>query len=124
MDAFLIEASEDSPKILFDSNNNIFQISGRSLPENAIGFYQPVFDWLQLYLQAPNPTTNFEFMLEYFNTASAKQVAKILLFLEKLSSKSDVVVKWCYKKDDVDMLASGQRYAKLINVKFDVIEQQ
>ncbi len=122
MEALLIEATEDSPKIALDAANNLFQISGRSLPENAIGFYQPVFDWLQNYLQSPNAVSVFEFQLEYFNTASAKQIAKILLFLEKLSIKSDVVVKWYYKQDDVDMLASGQRYAKLINVKFEVLE--
>lgn len=122
MEVLLIEATEDSPKVIFDAINNLFQISGRSLPENAIGFYQPVFDWLQNYLQAPNASTAFEFQLEYFNTASAKQLAKVLLFLEKLSSKSEVIVKWYYKSDDVDMLASGQRYAKLINVKFEVIE--
>src|SRR3989339_514623 len=116
MEALLIEATEDSPKIALDAANNLFQISGRSLPENAIGFYQPVFDWLQNYLQSPNTESVFEFQLEYFNTASAKQIAKILLFLEKLSIKSDVIVKWYYKQDDVDMLASGQRYAKLINV--------
>lgn len=122
MDVLLIEATDDSPKVIFDTANSVYQISGRSLPENAIGFYQPVFDWLQNYLQEPNPSTTFEFQLEYFNTASAKQLAKVLLFLEKLSSKSDVIVKWYYKSDDVDMLASGQRYAKLINVKFEVIE--
>ncbi|HBX51837.1 MAG: hypothetical protein A2275_00505 [Bacteroidetes bacterium RIFOXYA12_FULL_35_11] len=122
MEALLIEATEDSPKIALDAANNLFQISGRSLPENAIGFYQPVFDWLQNYLQSPNTESVFEFQLEYFNTASAKQIAKILLFLEKLSIKSDVIVKWYYKQDDVDMLASGQRYAKLINVKFEVLE--
>ena len=122
MEALLIEATEDSPKIALDAANNLFQISGRSLPANAIGFYQPVFDWLQNYLQSPNTESVFEFQLEYFNTASAKQIAKILLFLEKLSIKSDVIVKWYYKQDDVDMLASGQRYAKLINVKFEVLE--
>lgn len=122
MELLLIEATEDSPKINFDVSSNLFQITGRSLPENAIGFYQPVFDWLQSYLNEPAPVTIFEFQLEYFNTASAKQLAKVLLFLEKLSSKSEVCVKWYYKKDDVDMLASGQRYAKLINVKFEVLE--
>lgn len=122
MELLLIEATEDSPKIVLDAANNVYQITGRSLPENAIGFYQPVFDWLQAYLQSPNSNVTFEFMLEYFNTASAKQIAKVLLFLEKLSSKSEVIVKWYYKPDDVDMLSSGQRYAKLINVKFEVLE--
>lgn len=122
MDVLLIEATEDSPKINFDTDSNLFQITGRSLPENAIGFFQPVFDWLQRYLNEPAPVSTFEFQLDYFNTASAKQLAKVLLFLEKLSSKSEVFVKWYYKKDDIDMLASGQRYAKLINVNFEVLE--
>lgn len=122
METLLIEATEESPKIVLDYESGVYQISGRSLPENAIGFYQPVFDWLQTYQQTAKPNTVFEFQLEYFNTASAKQIAKILLALEKISAKSEVLVKWYYKKDDVDMLASGYRYAKLINVKFEVLE--
>lgn len=123
MDKFYIEATEDTPKVELDPASNIFCISERSLPENSIEFYQPIQDWINEYSKNPNQKTTIEFKLEYFNTSSAKQIAKILLQLEKLSKESNVLIKWYYNKDDRDIQSSGIRYSKLINVPFELIEQ-
>ncbi len=123
MNALFLHKSDDTPEVKLDPVNNIFEISSRSLPENAIEFYAPIIKWLQDYCQHPNVSTiTFNFKLEYFNTASAKQIAKILLILEKLSSKLDVLIKWYYDPIDTDMLQSGKRYSKLIKINFDFIE--
>jgi len=124
MEALIIEKTGDTPTIKLDPANNIFLISDRSLPENANGFYSPVFKWLNSYSENPDTDIVFTFKLEYFNTASAKQIAKILLTLEHLSNKSNVLIKWFYKKGDLDMMSSGLRYSKLLNVKFDIEEFQ
>ncbi len=122
MDPLLIESTEDTPHILLDPGQGKFMIAERSWMENAIEFYEPVVEWLEAYLNAPNPETIFEFHLEYFNTASAKQIAKILLTLEKYSSKTEITIKWHYDKHDMDMLTSGSRYAKLLNINYEFIE--
>lgn len=121
-EALLIESTEDTPKVVFDITNKLFEISARSLPENAIGFYEPVLKWLNDYSNSPLDLTVFDFKLEYFNTASAKQLAKFLLILENLAKKSKVVINWYYKKEDADMLASGTRFSKLIDLNFNLIE--
>ncbi|HOS83774.1 MAG TPA: DUF1987 domain-containing protein [Bacteroidales bacterium] len=123
MEVFSIKATEETPEITLNPVTGEYSISHRSLPENAIGFYAPVFDWIEKFSQ--NPPVNelsFIFNLEYFNTASAKQIAKILLMLEKLSEKIDVIVIWKYKKDDVDMMSSGLRFSKLLNMEFEIQE--
>jgi len=121
-ETLIIEAKEDTPKVIFDVAKKLFEISARSLPENAIGFYEPVFIWLNEYSSAPLDLTVFDFKLEYFNTASAKQLAKILLILESIAKKNKVVINWYYKKEDADMLASGTRFSKLIDLNFNLIE--
>ena len=118
MEALIIKKTNDTPGIVFDPASNLFEISHRSLPEDANGFYEPVFQWLSEFIDNPLPVVNFIFNMEYFNTASAKQIAKILLYLDKLSQKSDVTIFWKYKKEDSDMQAAGLRYSKLLNVKF------
>lgn len=122
MEKLLIVATEDSPKIEFDAQNNVFCISERSLPENSVAFYSPVINWLDEYKKSPNAETIFEIKLEYFNTSSSKQIAKILLILEEISKTSNVVVKWFYAENDRDIYASGIRYSKLINIKFEFIK--
>ena len=122
MNNLLIEATEDTPKVELDLTNNVFRISERSLPENSIEFYQPILNWIEEYSKHPNLKTIFEFRLEYFNTSSAKQIAKILLILENIGKKKNVVINWYFKKEDADMLSSGTRFSKLINLNFNFAE--
>ena len=123
MDPLILEATEYSPEIVLDKQKNIFFISKRSLHENAMGFFKPVLEWLENYINNPNEETVFEFKLEYYNTASAKQIAKLFLILEKLAKQKKVLIKWHYNKEDTDMLSSGKRYSKLIKLDFEFIEE-
>lgn len=122
MNDLIIEATEETPRIFFKQDENIFIISERSLPENAVEFYTPIFEWLEQYRTKPNTITIFDFKLDYFNTASAKQITKLLLLLEGISKTSQVKIRWFFKKGDLDMESSGLRYDKLIDMKFELIE--
>ncbi|MCX7954423.1 MAG: DUF1987 domain-containing protein [Bacteroidales bacterium] len=122
MKALYIEATEDTPYVKLDKEKNIFEIGKRSLPENAIAFYEPVINWLKEYKTAPLSETKFYFKFEYFNTASAKQIAKILLELQEISKIAKVNVCWYFAKDDTDMYASGLRFSKLLNIPFEFHE--
>jgi len=122
MEALIIDSTEDTPKVILNPKENDFSLSERSLPENAIDFYKPVFNWLNDYKLKPNSETIFNFKLDYFNTASAKQITKILLFLEDLAKSNPVKVLWHFQKDDLDMKSSGSRFAKLIKVNIELVE--
>lgn len=122
MEVLHIEGTEDTPEVLLDSGNNSFSISGRSFPENAIEFYEPIFAWLQKYAEEAENDMEFEFCMEYFNTSSSKQIAKIFLLLEKINENVFVQVIWKYKKEDSDMMASGMRFSKLLNLEFELRE--
>lgn len=122
MEVLHIEGTEDTPEVLLDSGNNTFSISGRSFPENAIEFYEPIFAWLQKYAEEVEKDMEFEFSMEYFNTSSSKQIAKIFLLLEKINENVFVQVIWKYKKEDSDMMASGMRFSKLLNLEFELRE--
>ncbi|MBP5583452.1 MAG: DUF1987 domain-containing protein [Bacteroidales bacterium] len=124
MEALRIEETEDTPRIVLDPENNEFSVSGRSLPEDSVAFYTPVFEWLQQYTEVVENDMDFEFFMEYFNTSSAKQIAKIFLLLEKINEKVFVQVIWKCKKDDVDMASSGMRFSKLLNLEFEVREEE
>ncbi|PLX20131.1 MAG: nuclear pore complex subunit [Salinivirgaceae bacterium] len=111
MESLILNATEDTPKIVLNKKDKEFLIAERSLPENAFDFYKPVYEWLEKYVLDPLEETEFHVNLDYFNTASAKQLGKIFNLLENI--KSSLFVKWHYASDDQDMLESGQRYARL-----------
>ncbi len=122
MKALILNASEDTPEIIFNPGENVFKVSKISVPENALEFYETVLDWLKEYLQSPNKQNVFEFDLEYVNTASSKQLIQVILSIQKLSEVSDTSIKWYYESIDEDMFALGRRFQKLVNVNFELIE--
>ena len=122
MDEIRISATEDTPAVLLNDQEGLFKISGRSLPEDAFWFYNPIIEWLSNYSKAPLAKTEFSFNLEYFNTASAKQVFKIANILSAISKTQTVKVKWYYDDGDKDMCASGERFSKLCNLPFELIK--
>ena len=115
-----IEETDDTPRVLFDPAKGTFEITKKSLPEDAVGFYSSVFEWLNLYIDSPNQETIFKFDLEYYSTSTAKQITKLMFLLEKLSERSKVSVIWNHKIGDRDMEAAGNRYKHLINVDIQV----
>jgi hypothetical protein len=116
MEILNLEGTEDTPKIILDKSNGIFEISGRSLPEDSAEFYQPVLDWLAEYAGSSNPKTDFVFKLEYFNTASSKLILDVLSKLENIDS---ITVHWYYHEDDEDMEEAGQEFAELVEAPFE-----
>jgi hypothetical protein len=116
MEIINLEGTEDTPKIVLDKQNNIFEISGRSLPEDAADFYQPILDWLEKYRDNANPSTNFHFKLEYFNTASSKLILDVLSKLEEISGAT---ITWYFHEDDEDMEEAGEEFSELVDVPFE-----
>lgn len=122
MESLDIKATNDTPRVLFDPDNNLFEISGRSLPEDVVTFYQPVLEWLDEYTRTPLKKTDFVFKYIYFNTATSKLVQDILTRLEHLHEKgSEVKVSWYYEQDDEDMLDLGIEFKENVNIAFEII---
>lgn len=119
MQALILEATVDTPGIILDPANNLFEISGKSYPEDTKEFYQEVLQWMDAYAASPNQKTNFVFKLKYFNSSSYKPIFDILGKLEAIKNKKhDVKVEWHYKTGDSDMLEAGEEFADLFDIPF------
>ena len=116
MNPLNIQGKEDTPKIVFDKSQPLFEISGRSLPEDAAGFFKPVLEWLDAYKGAPNSNTNFAIKLEYFNTASSKLILDILMKVESIPGTK---IHWYHFTDDEDMKEAGEEFSELVEIPFE-----
>jgi hypothetical protein len=122
METIKIQGTEDTPKIILDAENEIMEISGRSLPEDVSSFYEPVLNWLNEYAENPKKKTVFNFKLTYFNTASSKLLLDILMKLEEMHEKGqDVLIRWHFPEDDEDMAEAGEEYADIVDVPFEQV---
>ena len=122
METIKIQGTDDTPGIVFDAENNIFQISGRSMPEDVTAFYEPLLDWLDDFSKIAKNKIVFEFKLEYFNTASSKLLLDILMKLEDMfEAGKEISVKWYFPDDDEDMEEAGEEYADIVDVPIELV---
>lgn len=123
MEPIIIEGTPKTPSIRFDAKDGVFEIKGRSIPENSVEFYKPLNEWLDQYMQVPLDKTVVNIRLEYFNTSSSKCILDVFKRLEAIHrSKHDVEINWFYEEDDEDMLEAGEDYDSIIKVPFKMIE--
>jgi hypothetical protein len=116
MEILNLEGTSDTPKIILNKTNGIFEISGRSLPEDSAEFYRPILEWITRYAVQPNPSTDFVFKLEYFNTSSSKLILDVLSALEEIDGMK---IQWCYPEDDEDMEEAGKEFSELVEIPFE-----
>ncbi len=122
METINIASTEDTPNVVLDRENRVFEISGRSLPEDVVLFYKPIMDWFDELMDNPITTMELSIKLEYFNTASSKLLLDIFLKLEDIKdSGSDIKVIWHYPESDTDMQEAGEEYSEIVEVPFDLI---
>jgi hypothetical protein len=125
MNPLFIIGSNDCPTILLDKEKGTFEISGQSLPEEAISFYLPVIEWFEEYIKEPLPETILTLDLDYCNSSSTKAIADVLEVLEDYyKGGGKVEVRWMYMEDDDDMLDVGKEFQEIIKVPFTFIVKQ
>lgn len=118
-----IEGTSKTPTVLFDSEDGVMELKGRSIPENSIEFYKPIVECLDEYVGAPKDKTSVNIQLEYFNTSSSKCILDLFKKLEAIhKGGNEVVINWHYEEDDEDMLEAGEDYQAIIKVPFKMIE--
>ncbi|MCF8275816.1 MAG: DUF1987 domain-containing protein [Flavobacteriales bacterium] len=121
--ALVLEPTKETPHVTLDATGNKFEVSGRSFPLNAKGFYVPVLEWLDSYAASPNAKTEFTFKLEYFNTPSSKSISDILKKLKEIKDAGNAVdVLWYYEEDDIDILDLGHVFARTVGMDFEFKE--
>lgn len=122
METIKIMGTDDTPTVILDADNDIFEISGRSLPEDVTAFYEPILNWLDDYANSPIEKTVFTFKLVYFNTASSKLLLDILMKLEQMHEDGkEVLIRWFYPEDDEDMQEAGEEYADIVDIPFEQV---
>ncbi len=122
MEGLKIEASEDTPKVYFEPQLNLYLIEGKSFPEDAKDFYTPILDWIDKFCEEYKTVQKefiFNIRLDYYNTATSKQLAILLQNFSRSPLKDRVKIIWHYDDGDASTLKAGKIFQKLIDVNFE-----
>lgn len=115
MQDLLIQGTDSLPTISFKTSGEL-KMTGRALPEDASGFFEPVLDWLKDF---SSDEVNIEINLDYFNTSVSKKLLDIFRLIDRNPDNKTINLKWMYEEGDDEMLESGQIYDELLpNIRF------
>ena len=105
-----------------DADSGVIKLEGRSNPENAREFYQPVISWLDEYVKQPAERTDLRINLEHFNTSSSKFLMEIFRRIRVLADEDKPFnVTWMYEDDDLEMLDTAEAYEMMTGLRFEKI---
>jgi len=122
METISIKATEVSPEIILDLENNVFSIKGKSVVSEVDSFYAPVLTWLDNAKGYVDKDINFSFDIEYFNIFSSKRILFILYKLAEIKKEgANINIIWNFSIDDDDMKEVGEDFACMVNLPFQFI---
>lgn len=119
----IIDKTQDTPEVILNPNENHFWFTGNSIPENTKKFYDPVFQWIENYVNTPNEETIVNFKMIYFNTSSTKSLLDIMiLFKELAKNEKSLIINWYFPEEDEDMYEAGIGFSKMVRFPFNFIK--
>jgi hypothetical protein len=123
MNTLTIKETHHTPNVLCDYENGLIEIFGKSLPDEAHDFYEPILQWVDNYAKKPLSKTIANIHLAYFNTSSSKILLEMFKKLAGIHDGTKTVqVNWYYLKDEDDMLEAGEDYQAIVKIPFTFIE--
>lgn len=123
MNSLYIKQTEDTPLIDFNADKGKCEIIGNSIPENTHLFYEPILNWLDNYIENPQPSTEFNFQMKMISSSSSKLFFDIINKIDNLNENSNCCVKvnWMYSIYDEEIREIGVDYKDAMNVPFEIV---
>lgn len=123
MEKYIVRETSKTPSISFDPDHGLFEIKGKSIPENSFGFYTPVLDFLDTYSSSPADRTVLNVKFEFFNTSSSNRIHALFKKFEKMyQDNSEVLIRWFCENGDDNMLEAGEDFKTILHVPFEIVE--
>lgn len=112
-----------NPKLVFDLNNGIIKILGRSTMPYPQEFYPSVINLIEEYCKNPNHETRLVIDLEYYNTLSARFLLRIVELISRIDLKRNhsVAIEWNYDPEDKGIEDDIRLFSKIIQFRINAI---
>lgn len=113
-----VEPTVDTPEVVYDTASHKLSIRGRSLPEDAWSFYEPIIIWAKDFIENGQKKLTIEFFLEYFNSSSGRYLLELLSTFEHTAK--DIRILWLIEAEDELMEEKGEEFSGLVELPFDI----
>jgi len=110
MEVIRYSAEDRTPYVFFDGDKGILDIEGRCVPEDAKQFFKELQKQLDIYGETPSKNLDVTINLEYFNTATAKELMAMMYKFKNFPT----TVTWCHELKDQDMIDVGKDFEEIL----------
>lgn len=122
MNNLTINAGKDTLSIVCDSTTGLIEMVGISYPQDAADFFNPVFDWLESYINEISGPVMLNLHIDYLNTSSTKCLFDFIDRLEDYYKEGYVVqVNWYHEPHDEDIKETGLEFQEDMELPFAVL---
>ena len=123
MEKFILKETPRTPSVSFDPERGLFEIRGKSIPENSTGFFGPLLEYLDDYCKSPAERTVLTVKLEFFNTSSTNRIHSLFKKFDKLyRNDKDVLIRWFCETGDENLRDAGSDFRAMLQVPFEIVE--
>ncbi len=127
MDSLKIKATNHTPDVDFNAENNVLEIKGECYPENVAEFSAPLFSWVEEYLkQIENQAVTMNIELAYFNSSTSRMLLDFFLRFEKevVSNGKNITINWIYDADNDSAEEFGEEFQEdLESLTFNLVQK-
>lgn len=123
MEKFILKETPRTPSVSFDPERGLFEIRGKSIPENSTGFFGPLLEYLDDYCKSPAERTVLTVKLEFFNTSSTNRIHSLFKKFDRLyRNDKDVLIRWFCETGDENLRDAGSDFRAMLQVPFEIVE--
>ncbi len=122
MKPFLQKETQKSPYIYFHPEKGEMMIKGQSIPEDALLFYEPLYNYVNENTENISSTLRITVKLAYFNSSSSKCLFKLFKQLESTYAQCDQELKisWYCETDDEELIKIAQDFKKKLSIPIEI----
>ncbi len=123
MEKIDIKETSKTPSVSFDPERGMFEMRGKSIPENSNSFYGPLLQYVEKYGSKPAERTVLNVRFEFFNTSSSNRIHALFKRFERIYlADSDVLIRWYCENGDDNMRDAGRDFKAILQVPFEIVE--
>lgn len=110
------------PRVSFNAETGVCEISGESYLEDTNMFYQPLLEWLETYTKEEKKSVQFSIRLKYYNTSSSKYLLELLKILKEHQMEGGKVeVYWYYPEVDTSIMEDAEDYREFLELDITIL---
>jgi hypothetical protein len=122
MNDLILNPSRDTLSIICNYQTGMIELEGISYPQDAADFFNPIYEWLEIYIEQVGGSITLNLRINYLNTSSTKCLFDFIDRLEEYYKEGkEVKINWYYEQDDEDIRETGLEFQEDMELPFELL---